>query len=546
MARSSVNGRSTLNGIHCRAAIFAWPGSAAPMSNRKVGIPLRLPALILTIIVTACGGPGATPPAVNSDADSTDPPVGSASPDSPFADAQPSDVAIAAALEPATGDIEEMQAKRRIRMLVTFSKTNYFLDQGKQLGATYEAGHAFEEFVNKELKTRNLRIHVVFVPVSRDDLLPALQAGRGDIAAAGLTITDARRQIANFSMPVTTGVSEVIVTTRGTPPIASADDLSGRDVFVRRTSSYYDSLERLNASLRDRGKPPARIVDADEQLEDEDILEMVNAGLITTTVVDDHVARLWTQVYDQLDVHDGVTLRQNGEIAWAVRRSAPKLLALVNRFVDRSARGTTFGNVVLKRYFGKAEYLKRSTSAEDQRKFRTLIKFFRQYGGEYDFPYLLLAAQGYQESQLDQNRRSSAGAVGIMQIKPSTAEGSPVFIKGVDRSVEANIHAGAKYLRWIVDEYYKDEPMTPIDKGLFALASYNAGPGRMNELRRKATKLGLDRNKWFQNVEIVAAREIGRETVQYVGNIYKYYVAYELLVRQGFVTAADQPKKAAP
>ena len=171
----------------------------------------------------------------------------------------------------------------------------------------------------------------------------------------------------------------------------------------------------------------------------------------------------------------------------------------------------------LKRYFGKAEYLKRSTSAEDQRKFRTLIKFFRQYGSEYDLPYLLLAAQGYQESQLDQNRRSSAGAVGVMQIKPSTAEGSPVFIKGVDRSVEANIHAGAKYLRWIVDEYYKDEPMTPIDKGLFALASYNAGPGRMNELRRKATKLGLDRNKWFQNVEIVAAREIGRETVQYPG-----------------------------
>jgi membrane-bound lytic murein transglycosylase MltF len=259
--------------------------------------------------------------------------------------------------------------------------------------------------------------------------------------------------------------------------------------------------------------------------------------------VDDHVAHLWNQVYDQLDVHDDVALRRNGDIAWAIRKSAPQLHALVDRFIKQSGRGTTFGNVVLKRYFANAQYLKRSTSAEEQRKFRTVVTFFRQYGSQYDLPYLLLAAQGYQESQLDQTRRSSAGAVGIMQIKPSTAEGPPVFIKGVDKSVEANIQAGAKYLRWIVNEYFKDEPMTQIDKGLFALASYNAGPGRVRELRRKATKMGLDENKWFQNVEIVAAREIGRETVQYVGNIYKYYVAYDLLVRQGFLTPDE---KAAP
>jgi len=174
---------------------------------------------------------------------------------------------------------------------------------------------------------------------------------------------------------------------------------------------------------------------------------------------------------------------------------------------------------------------------------RTLVRFFRQYGSQYDLPYLLLAAQGYQESQLEQNRRSSAGAVGVMQIKPSTAEGPPVFIKGVDKSVESNIHAGAKYLRWIADEYFKDEPMTQIDKALFALASYNAGAGRISDLRRRAKKMGLDENRWFQNVEIVAAREIGRETVQYVGNIYKYYVAYDLLVRQGFVVPEERASK---
>jgi membrane-bound lytic murein transglycosylase MltF len=445
----------------------------------------------------------------------------------------PNDDAIAAALKPFNGDLDQMRTRRFIRMLVTFSRTNYFLDKGRQLGATYEAGHAFEEFVNKQLKTGTLVVHVVFIPVRRDAIFKSLRDGLGDIAAANLTITETRRAFSDFSNPVRDDVNEVVVTTRGTPAPASPEDLSGREVFVRRTSSYYDSLVHLNEALKKAGKPPAKIVEADEQLEDEDILEMINAGLVTTTVVDDTIAGFWTQVFDQLDVHENVKLRTNSEIAWAVRKDAPQLKALINKFADTHVKGTTFGNVVIKKYFGNANYVKRSGSAEEQKKFRALVKFFRQYGEQYDLPYLLLAAQGYQESQLEQNRRSSAGAVGVMQIKPSTAEGPPVFIKGVDKDVEKNIQAGAKYLRWIVDEYYKDEPMTRLDKGLFALASYNAGAGRISGLRRKAKRMGLDENKWFQNVEVVVARDIGRETVQYVGNIYKYYVAYDLIVRQG-------------
>ena len=507
-------------------------------------------ALVLALSLTgtlACSGTGEQPPngQAQASADAAAAPTPAPAEDTNAADdAAPPDEAITAALAPSNGDIDEMQAKRRIRMLVTFSRTNYFLDKGRQMGATAEVGRAFEDFVNDQLKTRNLRIHVVFIPVSRDELLPALRDGRGDIAAANLTITNERRSFADFSVPLTSDVSEVVVTARGTPQPASVDDLSGRDVYVRRTSSYYESLTQLNTALAAKGKKKVNIIAADEQLEDEDILEMVNAGLVRATVVDDHLARLWKGVYDQIDISPGVTLRSSGEIAWAVRKSAPKLRAMVDRFVQKSRRGTTFGNVVIKRYFGDATYLKRSTSAEEQRKFKTLIKFFQQYGGQYDLPYLLLAAQGYQESQLEQNLRSSAGAVGVMQIKPSTAEGPPVFIKGVDTSVDANIHAGAKYLRWIMDEYFKDEPMTRVDKGLFALASYNAGAGRISELRRKAKKIGLNENKWFQNVEIVAARDIGRETVQYVGNIYKYYVAYDLLVRQGLKFPEEGTPKA--
>jgi membrane-bound lytic murein transglycosylase MltF len=451
-------------------------------------------------------------------------------------DEAPSDDAIAEALQPFHGDLSAMQERRRIRMLVPFSRTNYFLDKGRQIGVTAEAGHALEEFVNKQLKTGNLLVHVAFVPVRREVILKQLEQGLGDIAAANLTITESRRALADFSTPLARDVNEVVVTPRGAPAISSPEELSGRDVYVRRTSSYFESLSRLNATLKNNGKAPVTIVEADEQLEDEDILEMVNAGLVPATVVDEHIANLWSQVFDQIDVHPDVSLRTEGEIAWAIRKDAPELKALVNRFITTYGRGTTFGNVLFKKYFGNAQYLKRSASPEQQRKFRALVKYFQRYGTQYDLPYLLLAAQGYQESQLDQSRRSSAGAVGVMQIKPSTAEGSPVFIKGVDRDVEKNIQAGAKYLRWIVDEYYKDEPMTKVDKGLFALASYNAGAGRISALRRKAKKMGFDENKWFQNVEVVVARDIGRETVQYVGNIYKYYVAYDLIVRQGLAT----------
>jgi membrane-bound lytic murein transglycosylase MltF len=118
-----------------------------------------------------------------------------------------------------------------------------------------------------------------------------------------------------------------------------------------------------------------------------------------------------------------------------------------------------------------------------------------------------------------------------MQIKPSTAAGPPIGIRNVHH-VENNIHAGVKYLRFIVDEYFKDEPMDAVNKGLFAFASYNAGPARVAGLRRKAEASGLDPNRWFGHVERVAAREIGRETVQYVGNVYKYYVAYRMVAEQ--------------
>ncbi len=172
------------------------------------------------------------------------------------------------------------------------------------------------------------------------------------------------------------------------------------------------------------------------------------------------------------------------------------------------------------------------------------MTLFRKYGEQYRINWLLMAAQGYQESQLDQTRRSGVGAIGVMQLMPATGRQMQV---GDISQLDANIHAGVKYVRFMVDTYYKDDQMDPINKMLFAFASYNAGPERIRGLRKEASALKLDPNVWFDNVERVAANHIGRETVQYVSNIYKYYIAYSLVedeVTKSLEDAAKHPDKA--
>jgi membrane-bound lytic murein transglycosylase MltF len=429
------------------------------------------------------------------------------------------------------GDFDEMVQHRRIRALVTYSKTFYFLDRGRQYGLSYETLKAFEKFVNKKLKTKTLKFHVVFIPVSRDELIPSLINGIGDIAVANLTITTQRQKQVDFSNPFLTGVKELLITGPSAPPIKSIDDLAGKKIHVRRSSSYYESLLRLNASFKKARKSRMKLVLADETLEDEDLLEMVNAGLIPMIVVDSHKARFWKQIFKKITVHQDIAVRDGAEIAWAFRKNCPKLKAVVNEFVKGHKEGTMLGNILFKRYLQNTKYVKNALSEKELKKHRSMVQLFKKYAGEYDFNYLMIGALAYQESGLDQSKRSPSGAVGVMQVLPTTAKDPNINIPDIEK-LGNNIHAGTKYLRFIVDRYYKDEPMDEVNKMLFAFASYNAGPAKINELRKKASNMGLDPNVWFNNVEVAASKSIGRETVQYVSNIYKYYIAYQMIRMQ--------------
>src|SRR5580704_4177128 len=169
-------------------------------------------------------------------------------------------------------------------------------------------------------------------------------------------------------------------------------------------------------------------------------------------------------------------------LAWAMQNNTPQLKSMVNQFVQEHKVGTAYGNIVLNKYLGDLKWAKEATASKDLARFEELAKFFQKYGDKYDFPYLLLAAQGYQESGLNPKLRSSAGAVGVMQIKPSTAAAQPIGIPDVQKT-GPNIEAGAKYLRYMVTQYYSNEPMDRVTQGLFALASYNAGPNKIQNLR---------------------------------------------------------------
>lgn len=437
-----------------------------------------------------------------------------------------------------TDDLDAMMKRRAIRALVLINPISFFYQNGRPKGVNYEALEEFEKFVNQKFKTGTLKTKVVFIPMRPDQMEAALTAGIGDVIASAVVITPEREQKAAFSLPVMQHITQVVVTGPDLQNIASFDDLAGKDIYVNPITTYYDNLNKLNADRQKVGKQPFNVKAADRNLSDDDLVEMVNAGLIPATVTTLTRANLWSQVLPNLKAHPDLVVASEGEAGWVMRKNNPQLKSVLDEFVTTHAVGTSFGNTLVRRYMQNTKWIRDSTNTEEMKKFDAYLKYFQQYATEYNFDYLMLAAQGYQESLLDQSRKNPSGAVGIMQVIPKYAAAKPIGVTNVNVA-EGNIHAGAKMLRNITDTYFNDPGIDQLNKTLFTFASYNAGPNRIARLRKKATEDGLDPNIWFGNVELEVAKDIGQETVTYVSNIYKYYIAYKLTVEQ------NQEKQAA-
>jgi len=367
--------------------------------------------------------------------------------------------------------------------------------------------------------------------------------GLADIAVGNITVTAERQKIVDFVSPASTKpVDEILVSGPTAAPVATIDDLAGKTVHVRPASSYHDSLVALNARFRAAGKAEVNIVPVPDALEDEDMLEMMNAGLFEYKIVDDWKARMWAQVLPKVRLHPTIVLRDDARTGWAVRKGSPKLAAEIEDFHRNWADKQ---GVVAYRHaqaMKRVRETKDPTGSSEWKRFSETLALFEKYGAKYGFDPLMLAAQGYQESTLDQNARSHVGAIGVMQIMPATGAELKV---GDIREIEPNIHAGAKYMDRLMTKFFPDAKFSDANRPLFAFASYNCGPGNVSKMRKEAAKRGLDPDKWFNNVEIVTAEKIGTETTTYVRNIYKYYVAYKLVL-DARATAEKARQQVAP
>jgi membrane-bound lytic murein transglycosylase MltF len=430
-----------------------------------------------------------------------------------------------------TGDLDAMVKAKTIRALVLYSHSSFFYVNGKPEGIYFEALRNFEQFVNQRLQTDKQHVQVTFIPVRPDQLESYLNEGIGDLIAYPVAITPEREQKVAFSIPIETGVKQILVTGKDFGPVSSLQDLGGKKVYVNSITTYYGNLEKINDSFRKQGKPAILIQSTGKNLMDEDQLEMVNAGILPATVTITQRARLWASVFHDITPHPDIVIADEGNLAWAMRKNNPKLKALVDEWVKTHAAGTSFGNTLIRRYIQSNKWVTNPTSKEEIKKFNELANYFKTYSSQYGFDYLMVMAQAYQESMLDQAARHG-GAVGIMQVKPSTAAAPPISIPNV-MTAENNIHAGVKVLREIAEKYFSDPKIDAQNRLLFTFAAYNAGPNRIADLRKEAPAQGLDPDKWFGNVELLVSEKVGQTTVQYVSNIYKYYVAYKLVVEQG-------------
>ena len=430
-----------------------------------------------------------------------------------------------------TGDLDAMVKRGTIRALVLYSRTGFFYVDGKPEGIYYQALQYFQQFVNEKLHPPR-PIQIVFIPVRPDQLEEALTQGVGDLIAYGQIETTARSQQVAFSLPLQTGVKQIVVTGKDFGPVSSLDDLAGKKIFVNPLTTYYQNLEKINDSLRKQGKVPILVGKTDPSLLDEDLLEMVNAGILPATVTLSERAKLWASVLPNISPQPKLVVADAGDLAWAMRKDNPKLKQLVDEFVKTRAVGTSFGNTLVRRYLQNSQWIKNPTTATEIKKFEATVDFFKQYSSQYGFDYLMVVAQGYQESLLEQSARGPTGAIGIMQVKPSTAAAPPISVPDIQNG-RNNIEAGVKILSNIANRYFNDPKIDAENRLLFTFAAYNAGPNRIAELRRKAPARGLDPDKWFENVELLVEQEVGPITVQYVSNIYKYYIAYKLVVEQG-------------
>jgi membrane-bound lytic murein transglycosylase MltF len=413
----------------------------------------------------------------------------------------------------------------RLRVLVNYTRTDFFVSEGKPRGFEYEYLCEFLRFLNQRLQRHDNPMRLEFVVTDLERMLRDLIDGRGDIAAANLTITPARQATAAFSLPYLTDVDELVVTNRSVSAPASLADLAGKRVLVPAGSSYIEHLEDLARAQKEAGKAPVEVVQAEHGLESEDILELLNAGIVGYTVVDAHRARLWAQVLPNIAVHDKVVVNRGGNIAWAVRPESRELLAALNAFIAHEGARSAMNRMLFDRYFRDTRWIVNPVSRPMLRRQAAVIDAITRYSAAAGLDWRLVLAHAVAESGLDPTSRGRNGAIGIMHVTPAMA--AQVGVTDIDQ-VNRNIEAGVRYLAKLRTMYEKETGADERASVDLALAAYRVGPEQLRTMQHYARELGLDPAKWEKNVALVADLTLGDEPAREVDEVHLYLEAYRL------------------
>ncbi len=426
--------------------------------------------------------------------------------------------------------LEEIVKSGYIRVLTRNNDTSFFIYRGHRMGFDYELGKRLAQKLG-------IRVDMI-ITSSWSEMVPELLKGEGDVIAAEVTVTEARKKQVLFAEPWGK-THEVAVWKDGTTPIKAIDDLAGKEVHVRKSSTYFETLTALNEKLKAAGQNEVRIKLVPDEMETEAVLQAVSRGEMLYTVADSLLADIHAASFPDLRI--GPALSQDRDLSWAVRPSDSKLAKVIDDLLRELKRKPDF-NIMKKKYF-EAD---RTLNSERKDKFYAsetgtlspydpiVIKYSQRHG----FDWRLVAAQIYQESHFDPSRKSWVGAQGLFQIMPATAKGL-----GITDSTdpEQSIRGGLKYMQQLTDHY--QDVSDPIERYRFALAAYNSGFGHVDDARRLAKADGRDSTHW-QGVAAyllkLADRKTaakarfgfcrGSEPVEYVRHIDERYTGYAQLV----------------
>lgn len=420
-------------------------------------------------------------------------------------------------------DLSLIKERGILRIITTANPSHYYLHKGKLRGFEYEL---LSQFASKHL----LRVDVVLAN-SPEEMLQLLKEGKGDVIAASLpsSLINTGETI-QFTSPYHYA-SPVIVGRNSEELIVDIRDLEGRRITLAEDSPYWDYM----LQLKQQGMG-FELVKADATVNMEGTLLMVALGMYDLSVVGNHQL---SQTYTK-NVGLGAKLILSEPLAhrWAVRSRDQQLTNALNLFIENEYRSATY-NVLHAKYFEQRKIESSNRRVTQVDSISPYDDVTKSYSEEYGFDWRLITALMFQESQFNPTAYSYAGAEGLMQLIPATAE-----LMGVSdtSNAESSINAGIRYLNYLRGKF--EEDLLLEDRIWFTLASYNAGYGRVKRARALAEKMGLDKDQWFDNVEL-AMLELAKpfmkdgeqvrycrcgQTVVYVREIRTRYFNYIRLV----------------